>query len=293
MTPRIGAYVLAADPTWLRSSLLRYRHLLDRAVISVAADGRGWTGAPIPSLACAERAREILPQARDVTGSWVDETDPVRADTAQRRDALGALGSDLDWVLQIDTDEVLPDPDALLAALAEADHRGLEAVEWPMRSLFSRLRDGRYLEARAEDGSPRFDYPGPIAVRPGTPLTECRRTSVGLLRPLVVGDQSSLQIQRPPEPNEVRLPLLDVDQAILHNTWARDPRSVRRKIRSWGHRRGLVDWWYYATVWRVAPLRWRTLTDLHPFASGLWPRLGPVDTDVEALLHPADRRPRR
>ena len=57
----------------------------------------------------------------------------MAAETAQRTAALAAAAEGADWVLQIDADEVLPDRDALVAALRTAEELGLPALEWPMR----------------------------------------------------------------------------------------------------------------------------------------------------------------
>ncbi|MCW2528984.1 MAG: hypothetical protein JWM76_3844, partial [Pseudonocardiales bacterium] len=219
---RIGAYVLAADPTWLRSSLARYYDHLDVLVISVASDNRGWTGSPIE----ADRCLQIIEQfdsrciARIDSGRWVDRENPMRADTAQRNSAIAALGDDVDWVLQIDSDEVLPSFAALERILREADRRGIHAVEWPMRVLYRRLRHGKYLQVvRATGGQPHFEYPGPIAVRARTELIDARRVAGTFVRPVIAGDVSSLQVSEGEADGEVRLPGLLLEEAILHNSW--------------------------------------------------------------------------
>ncbi|WP_427383661.1 hypothetical protein [Janibacter sp. G56] len=147
MTPRLGAYVLPGDPVWLRSSLARYYPLLDDLVVPVPTSGRGWTGHPIPVDECLRIIREIDVRGivREVEGDWVDTDRPMRADTAQRQAAVDALGERVDWILQVDNDEVLPDTGALLEALGRADAAGCDAVEWPMRVLFRARSRGRFL----------------------------------------------------------------------------------------------------------------------------------------------------
>jgi hypothetical protein len=286
---RIGAYVLAADPTWLRSSLSRYYPSLDVLVISASISGRGWTGREIPSDRCVEIVRSLDTRGivREVRGEWTCRDDPMAADTMQRQAAIDAM-PDVDWVLQIDTDEILPDFGALQEVLDAAEARGIDAVEWPMRVLFRRLRDGRYLEVTAESGRARYEYPGPIAVRPTVTLADARRTRGPFLRPIVEGDTESTQVVRPPDEGEIRLPGLQPTRAILHNSWAREPTEVRRKITSWGHNQSLRSWLYYWRVWLPAPLRWRRLRDFHPLMPKLWPRLGIYDGDVSAALHPLE-----
>lgn len=204
-------------------------------------------------------------------------------------DALSGLDAGLDWVLQIDTDEVLPSAERLLQVINFAEEQDVDAVEWPMRVLYRRLRDGRYLQIVNADGSEHYDYPGPIAVRSGARLTNARCTAGRFLRPVVQGDSHSLQIARPALPNEVREVCLTENEAILHNSWARPPADVHRKISSWSHNQGVRSSLYYYRTWLPAQLRWRRMRNFHPFASDLWPQLRPYAGEVAELLEPADR----
>jgi hypothetical protein len=190
----------------------------------------------------------------------------------------------VDWVLQVDNDEILPDANALLEQLQAADDAKIPAVEWPMRVLFRRLKDGRFLEVVAADGGPRFEYPGPIAVKCDQQLVDCRRTAGRYLRPVVVGDDRSLQIVREVHANEVRRQSLRPDQAILHNSWGRSAPAIRRKMRSTAHQEGLRMQWYYWIKWWPAPLIWRQLRNFHLFDGPLWPRLGVLDPSMIDLL---------
>lgn len=289
MPLRLGAYVLPGDPVWLRSSLSGYYDLLDALVVPVPADALGWTGRPLPVAECLRAIREIDRRglAREVFGRWVDNADPLRADTAQRQSAIDSLGDEVDWVLQIDNDELLPDPGSLLALIEEAESTGIGAVDWPMRVLYRRVGRGRYLEVRGNHGEPVHDYPGPVAVRAGSRLRQARRVAGPLLRPTVVGDTTSLPLQHALEVGEVRRPILREEQAILHNSWARRPGSVWRKTRTWGHAAGVKSVAYYVAVWLPSPWTHQWLRNIHPFMDGLWPRLRPVSVP-DHLLCPED-----
>ena len=285
---RIGAYRLAGDPVWMASSLSRYYPYVDELVVTAPASRRGWTGKPIPVDECLRIVERVDTRGirRVVLGEWEDHKEPMRAETAQRRAGIDALGDRVDWVLQIDNDELLPSPDALFDMLDEAEKRSISAVEWPMRVLFRRLRSGAYLEVCAETGSPRYDYPGPVAVRAGSRAVEARRCSGVFLRPVVQGDTNSLEIRRPAAEREARVEGLRPDQAIVHNSWGREPAEIRRKIRTWGHAAGLKTQVYYWRYWFPAPLVWWWIRDFHPFSGGLWPRLTRVDAIRELLVDP-------
>lgn len=288
--PVLHAYVLAADPTWLCSSVEQYYDLVDRIVVSYDEKGMGWAGAPVAVECCLQRLRGMDRDRKMVyvPGSFSDTSrSAISNDTAQRREALAVAGEGADWVLQLDTDEVLPQPTALVARLAVAAEIGAEGVEWPMRVLY-RCRRRDYLEVVDRDGQPRYDYPGPVAVRPAARLVDARRIDGPILRCVVHGDDRSLQLRRPEAPGETRLSDLQPQAAILHNSWAREPASVRRKVRSWGHNMGWRSDAYYWTKWYASPVTWRWLRDFHPFSEGLWPRLAPT-SDVHSCLADADR----
>lgn len=288
--PRLGAYVLAGDPVWLASSLARYYPFLDDLVVVASSSRRGWTGRPIPVDACLERVASVDHRgiARVVWGDWEDLQDPMRADTAQRQAGVDALGAGVDWVLQIDNDEILPDIEVLLEAIGEAAARSLEAIEWPMRVLYRRLASGTFLEVCSVGGRPSYDYPGPIAVRSGSRVVEARRTRGSTLRVTVRGDTRSLQLAQPAGAGELRLEMLDHAQAIVHNSWGRPRADIRRKIGTWGHAGGIRADVYFWTRWWPSRVTWPLLRNLHPFARDLWPRLTRTSS-IQHLLLASDR----
>lgn len=273
---KLHAYILAADPGWLELSVHAYYDMVDQIVVSYDRSGRGWTGSDIPVQCVLDRLQALDREGklRLVGGDYALAAEsPIACDTAQRREALAEAGRGADWVLQIDTDEVLPRPARLLELLTHADERGLQAVEWPMRVIFRSLRGGRFLEVCSRDGEDRFEYPGPIAIRPGAPLVDARRAAVPFLRPVVRGDHRSLQVRQPVAPGETREALLDAQDAILHYSWAGTPERVRSKVSSWGHSAGWRSQAFYRLRWWPAPYLWRLMRDFHPFAPGLWPAL--------------------
>lgn len=280
----INAYVLAADPTWLRISVSAYYPFIQRLVVSYDARGLSWTGNPTEWKQCLEELanidvdRKIQYLAGDYSAGTLGL---LEADTRQRQEALDAAGTDADWVLQLDTDEVLPKPEQLVRLLESAP-ASVQAVEWPMRVLFRRLRGGHYLEVRARDGSPFYEYPGPVAVRSGARLVNARRAEGMWLRAELPGETGRPQKPRPPADLEVRLTLDRDGEAILHNSWARGPRQVARKVRAWGHYDGARTWKYYLLTWLPSPLTWRALRNLHPLFPGTWPALRRVSSsDVD------------
>ena len=276
---KLKAYILTADPAWIEQSVLSYYDAVDEIIVSFDKNRRGWTGVPIPVDECLDRLKAIDrdKKMRHFPGEYAHfKNAPMEGETHQRQCAIAEAGRDADWVLQIDTDEVLPMPGRLVELLDRADREGIPAVEWPMRVFFQRLADGSFLEVCQSKSDGHFEYPGPIAVRPQVKLLSARRTGGRFIRPVVKGDRHSLQVQRAAEPNEVRVEWCGEEDAILHFSWVRTPAEIRSKIASWGHYDGFKSWLFYHLYWKSAPRFWRWQRDFHPFARGLWPALRPA-----------------
>jgi hypothetical protein len=272
---RFSAYVLAGDPYCVERSVMSYYDLVDRIFVSYDQSGRGWTGAPISIQAVLSRISEIDRDQKvvEISGDYMGTADtPMGCETLQRQAALNAASENADWVLQLDTDEVLPRPRRLVEILDQAYADGHQAVEWPMRVLFGRSVRGQLLEVCEEDGAEHFEYPGAIAVRGGVQLAEGRRVIGGFLRPVVTGS-SAIQLSRPPEDGETRWSGLDAEDAVWHYSWVGPSARIRSKIASWGHNDGWRSQAFYWLRWRPAPILWRLMRDFHPFAVGLWPAL--------------------
>jgi len=275
---RLKAYILAADPAWIEDGVLSYYDAVEEIVVSYDGNHRGWTGVPINVEECLRRLKAIDRDGkmRFCPGDFVcPEIPPLVGETRQRQAAIAAAG-DADWILQLDTDELLPNPARLVELLEQAGRQGIPAVEWPMRVFFQRLPDGRFLEVCRRTGGGHYEYPGPIAIRPGTTLAMARHTGGPFLRAVVQGDTQSLQVSRPTEPGEQRLEFCAEDEAIVHFSWVRTPAEIRCKIASWGHADGWRSWRFYHLYWKSAPHLWRWFSDFHPFSRGLWPALRPA-----------------
>jgi len=274
----LTAYVLAADPAWVQQSVHSYYHLVEDIVVAYDENSLGWTGTPIPVDECLERlkAMDKDKKMRFIAGNFARlDHAPMENDTFQRQCAFDAASPGADWVIEIDADEILPNPGALIRMLDYAAEREIPLIEWPMRVFFHRLNDGRFLEVCTRSRTERYEYPGPIAARPGSKCIGARCAEGRFLRPVVMGDKQSPQVRASMGPNEVRIENLAMGDAILHFSWARSPEDVKTKIASWGHNEGIKSWLFYTLCWKSAPRIWRWHRDFHPFVRGLWPRLKP------------------
>lgn len=290
---RINAYVLAADPAWVEESIASYYDLVETIVVSYDRNGISWSGTPVAVEESLERLQAVDPLGKMVLSPgdyYRPGCSPLESDTRQRSVALAAASQDADWVLQLDTDEVVLDQQVLRQCLDEADRRGLDGLEFPARNLYQYAGAGTYLEWSRRLWRIAGHYPGPVAVRAGSSLTLCRQGPTRLFR---VDFRSNNTDPSHPKDAPVHR-VIRADQGILHYSWIRGAAHMEAKLGSWGHS-DQTDWTPHLARWKRSRSRprlavlageWRARTTHHSL------RLTTLSKppDVEALrrngIHP-------
>ncbi|MFZ0531530.1 MAG: hypothetical protein WAL91_13450, partial [Propionicimonas sp.] len=236
-----------------------------RIVVSYDVDGLSWTGTPLPTAECLDRIRAI-----DTAGKCDYRPGnfhnpgrpPLDNDTEQRRVAAAQASAGADWVLQLDTDEVILDPHELLLAVVDADARGAVGVEYPSRYLYCRAEDGRFLEFVRPGWRVMANYPGPIAIRAGSRPRHARQIDGGLYRVDFAPNNTDPRHEFDATVHRVISP----DQGIVHYYWVRSEEYLRRKMGWSGH----AD--TYSEPRRLTAWRWHSR---HPVLSAIRPASGP------------------
>jgi hypothetical protein len=229
-----NAYILLGDPAFLRPSVASYYRHVDRIVVSFDRDGRSWTGTDLPTEECLAliRAIDVDGKCDFRPGSFSgDGEEPLERETAQRRKALEEASDGADWVLQLDTDEVIPRAETILSCLDRADARGAGALEYPARWLYTRVRQGRFLESCSRAWTATSSYPGPLAVRAGTELHHARQTSAPVYR----ADVRAWNTDPARPKNAIVHEVVPLDAAVLHYSWVRSAADIARKVGWSGH----------------------------------------------------------
>ena len=236
------AYVLAGDPAWARHSVSSYYDLVDRIVVSYDQDGLSWSGRPLAVEESLAALRSIdhdgkmlfLPGAHSAP-----ERPALDAETTQRQGALDVASEGAQWVLQLDTDEVVLDQRAFVAALDDADAQGFDSVHYPMRDFYQRAeRDavwddggGRFLEHCSRWWGPQAAYPGPLALRVPSILALCRQTNEKPYR----ADFGPVNTD-PAHPMSAPVHrVVGEAEAVAHMSWVRSPEQMLRKSQTSGH----------------------------------------------------------
>lgn len=185
--------------------------------------------------ACSDRYR---PQTGARPGRYFhSDQHPLANETAQRREALALASKDADWVIQLDTDEVLADPDVFADSIRDADTRGFAGVEFPARVFHQHIRDDLYLELCRRFWAVAAHYPGPVAVRAGSSLTMARQGEKNLYR--VDFRPTNTDPLHPDDAPVHRV--IGQHQALMHYSRVRSDANMRAKANASGHATDL-DW---------------------------------------------------
>lgn len=231
---RIAAYALMGDPAWVRDSLRSIYDVADRIYLVYDEDGRSWSGDDLDVQESLDLAHAVDREGKlvEVPGRFSDPSRPrLDLETEQRQVGLDRAGEDADWVLQLDTDEVLGSGPQLVRRLRAADARGADSLLYPMRYLVQRTTRGRFVERSGRFWGPRASYPGPIAMRSGTLLRHCRQGGVA---PYRVDFRPWSTDPAYPRRSRVDAVILPRD-AIWHLAWVRTLAQLRAKILVSGH----------------------------------------------------------
>lgn len=249
---KTNAYILAADPAWIEASVTSYYSLVERIVVSYDENGFGWTGAPLDIDQCLQRLRAMDRDGKlDFRPGHYARREfyarPLENDTFQRQCALDQAGTDADWVLQLDTDEVIGEAGVFADCLKQADRLGRQALNYPSLWLYCQAFGEWYLEWCNRGWRRAPGYPGPMAVRSGSRLTLARRVETGHYHVDLSRRGSSGRV-----PNGIKVDrVVEAEQAIWHFSMLRDEAWLRRKFISSGHAHERnwheeVDGWLWA-----------------------------------------------
>ena len=231
---RLTAYVLAADPAYLAESLRAYYPRVERIVVSYDETSTSWTGTPLPVEECLALVRSVDTDGKCVLapGGFARlDHGPFENETFQRQVALDQASEGADWVLQLDTDEVMASPARFLGALRAADEAGAGGLEYPSRWLYAHVGPGRFLEASTRFGRSTASFPGSLAVRAGTTLRQARQADVPLYRVDVRPWNTD-----PHHPADAVVhQVVPLREAVVHYSWVRSDDQMRRKFGWSGH----------------------------------------------------------
>jgi hypothetical protein len=237
---RLNAYTLLGDPSFLAASVASYYDAVDRVVVSFDEAHLGWAGDAIPIEACLNQLRHVDVESKiDLRpGDFSHFELPLtECETRHRQAALDAASDGADWVIQLDGDEVVPDLRVFVEMIKRADAAGAAGLDFPSRWIYARTRGGRFLEGCSRWWRPAAAYPGPLAVRAGSKLSNARQCEADLFR-VDFRTRNTDPWRYAGHPVDATVP---VDAGVLHFSWVRTIAEMNAKAQMSPHRDG-ANW---------------------------------------------------
>ena len=272
---KFKAYILAADPNWIEASVLSYYDFVEEILVSYDLDGRGWSGKPIPVEECLKRLHAIDKdkKLRLLGGNYYrSDRSPMQNDTYQRQCAIDEIGDTADWIVELDTDEVLPNASSFFKSLEKVP-KDRTLVEWPMRVFFQKTPSGKFLEVTTFFRKQLSEFPGPVATRPGVKVDNARCSSAATRWHFDIGPTTYVPELKSRKPVDG---IIAKDDAILHFSWVRSDEDILKKVNGWSHSTDFNPGEYFKNVWKAAPKKWPFIYNFHPVWPKRWQALWPV-----------------
>jgi hypothetical protein len=224
----------------LAASVTSYYAAVERVVVSFDESRVGWNGGTIPIDDCLRELHQVDVESKiDLRpGDFSNfELPLMECETRQRQAALDLASEGVDWVIQLDGDEVIPDLHAFVEMIERADDRGAVGLDYPSRWIYAAIRAGRFLEGSSRWWQPAAGYPGPLAVRAGSKLSHARQCEGELFR-VDFRTKNTDPWRLRDHPVDTTVP---VEAGVLHFSWVRTLEEMNIKAEMSGHRDG-VNW---------------------------------------------------
>jgi hypothetical protein len=244
---RIHAYVLVSELPWLKQSVQSYYDYVDKIVVSYDSSSLSWTKRPLELSGSLALLKEIDTSNKMVFvfDNFHESAIPLENETAQRRFSLNIAAQDADWVLQLDTDELITNMSTVVSKLKLADSVGASELWYPSLWVYNQTKYFNLVHCNRLF-RPLAGYPGPIAVK-GSANIICARQTDSRSNSYVVGEKSMCPI--------VSSHGVDPDVTgsdwILHMSWVRESTFFDEKARNNGHAYEF-DWMKCKQQWQFA-----------------------------------------
>ena len=172
---------------------------------------------------------------------------PIDNDTSERR-YLSEMCKDGNWIVQIDADELMLNPQEFKTYLDE-NEEALDgcALKAHWITVFKAFDDGKFLVIDADGATDGKIF---VGTKTKNAYTMCR-------------DTNETAIQTP--------------LRLLHVSWGRTRDELQQKLENWGHSRDFNTKAYLEMWDKVTLENYQSFTNLHPLHGPHWPKLKLVE----------------
>ncbi len=238
-----GISLLAYDTVYFEESVRSYLDIVDEVVIGLDENRETWSGGSFdldPHI--TSRLLGISDKVRIVEDQFFIPGLSAMENDTRERNFLSSHVQGADWLLSIDSDELLMNASDLQDFLAsQSDKDNCLLGNWV--SVYKELDDSYLVVGNSGEV---FLHPTPIVTSVPEIFINARwTTQSNIMSPAI----------------------------LLHFTWARSEEELRRKLDNWGHSSDFcID--HHFELWVNADgTNFRTYKDFHPLEPEAWPGL--------------------
>jgi len=231
--------LLAFDYRYAFNAIRSYYDIADEIILGLDADRISWTGHPfyidLVQIQAFMQQLDRSGKMRIIEGDFHSLEKPMANETNERNE-LSRHCAPGNWVVQIDSDEVLRNAAEFKHWLLATNPPGAVSAAWI--SVFKQFGDQALVISTSEIT--------PVATRLRGQYVNARWTK---------------------EPSTTS-PL-----QLLHHSWGRTPDEIKQKLQNWGHARDLdIDAFY--KMWDSITLKnYQQVRNFHPLDGPRWPGL--------------------
>lgn len=250
-------YLISYDYEYVKISLPRVYEYVDEIYFAVDIDRKTWAGKPL--------------EIEDQFWAWIKEFDragkiiiyedhfyvaglsPMECDTRERN-LLGQYMGEADWYIQIDSDEYFIDFSTFASKLREYKPGKPTTIACKVLTLFKEVSNGFLFI---------YDSVETLNFATNNPIYDIAR----------INQSGNL--------------LVLWNDLVLHQSWARKPDEIYRKLHNWSHKDDFNLNSFY-NIWNaIDENNYHVLSNFHPLDPGLWPKLVYVDGSIPEILSSA------
>jgi hypothetical protein len=250
----VHCYILLGDPTWLQESVSSYYCLVDKIVGVYDQNGLSWSGVDISNR--IQTCREIL-ESIDIDHKveflsqdfLAHDQSLMKAETNMRNAGIECARQRAQLILQLDTDEIVPDVKVFSECLDDWYESDADGLEFAARWLYVHIFGSFYLERSTRRLTYWDAIPGCIAIRPHITVSFARQI------------KGAVQRFTPLQPHCN----LSIEKAILHPSMIQKKQDMEFKLlKLSGHSKEMnmksrLTHWYCARIVPILYVFWSVL----------------------------------
>lgn len=254
-----AGYLISYDYEFVKTSLPRIYPFVSEIIFAVDAEGKTWSGQDLEIPESFWKWIEEFDTERKITiykdRFYLPELTAIACDTRERN-LLGKRMGKADWYVQIDSDEYFVDFGAFVEKLKSLQVNVPTSVLCRAITVFKKVDSG-YLLA---DDSVHLTF------ATNNPVYHVARHN----------DSENQQVYW--------------DDLVLHQSWARSPEEIYKKLTNWGHKDDFNTDSFYKLWNAIDEFNFYCLRNFHPLVPEMWPKLELIHGNINEILNSVEIR---